>query len=216
MSLSQQELAHMAEHFFGYGRWDAPYWFVGPEAGMSKDGIDTLSARYSSWKQLGCAEVVDCKKHHLGFGFTKWHQEHPPTQPTWRQLIRLLLTYKGLPADTEAIREYQRTQWGSETGESGVIELSGLAAPNMSEQRDRATFLARRIERIRQKVREHHPVFVLMYGESHRAEWERIANSRFDSHGLCWMGGTVLVIAPHPVTRGLISEYWASLGRDLR
>jgi hypothetical protein len=30
--LSQSALDHMAEHFFGYGRWDAPYWFVGPEA----------------------------------------------------------------------------------------------------------------------------------------------------------------------------------------
>jgi len=40
MSLSQQELENMAEHFFGYGRWDAPFWFIGPEAGMGKDGKD--------------------------------------------------------------------------------------------------------------------------------------------------------------------------------
>ncbi len=211
----------MAEHFYGYGRWDAPYWFLGPEAGMSKDGIDSLFARYESWKQLGCAPVVDCEKHHRGFGFTKWHRHHPPTQATWRQLIRLLLAYKGLPADTEAIREYQRTQWGSETGETCVIELSGLAAPSMLEERDRATFLSRRIDQIRQMVREHSPLFVVMYGESHRATWERIADSRFDSNGLCWMGTTVVAIAvhptaPRPAAKGLVNEYWVSLGRLLQ
>jgi hypothetical protein len=38
------ELAHMVEHFYGYGRWDAPFWFVGPEAGMGKDGRDRRRA----------------------------------------------------------------------------------------------------------------------------------------------------------------------------
>ena len=35
MSLSQQELENMAEHFFGYGRWDAPYWFISAEPGWT-------------------------------------------------------------------------------------------------------------------------------------------------------------------------------------
>ena len=34
----------MAEHFFGYGRWDALYWFIGPEAAMDNDGIDSVPA----------------------------------------------------------------------------------------------------------------------------------------------------------------------------
>src|ERR1035438_9104836 len=37
------ELAAMAEHFFGYGRWDAPFWFIGSEAGMDKGGKDSRS-----------------------------------------------------------------------------------------------------------------------------------------------------------------------------
>jgi hypothetical protein len=132
----------MAEHFFGYGRWDAPYWFIGPEAGMGKDGRDDLAARYESWTQLGCAPVVDCEKHHRGFGFTKWHKPHPPTQPTWRQLIRLLLAYKGMNTDLNSIREYQREKWGSSTGETCVIELCGISAPSMATQQDRTTFLS--------------------------------------------------------------------------
>jgi hypothetical protein len=77
-TLNSSELDQMAENFYGYGRWHAPFWFIGPEAGMGKDGKDNLAARYDSWKQLGCAPVVDCEKHHRGFGFTKWHDPPPP------------------------------------------------------------------------------------------------------------------------------------------
>ena len=104
--LSQNELDCMAKEFYGYGRWDAPFWFIGPEAGMSKDGIDNLPARHNSWKLLGCAPTVDCEKHHRGFGFTKWHQPYPPTQSTWRQLIRLLLAYKGRNPNLDDIRRH--------------------------------------------------------------------------------------------------------------
>jgi hypothetical protein len=130
MDTAEAKIAHMAEEFFGYGRWSAPFWFVGPEAGMARDGDDLVS-RYESWRGLDFQPVVDCAAHHEGFRFRKWHQQHPPTQATWRHLIRLLLTYQGKPNDLEAIRTYQRDQWGSQTGETCVIELAGLPSPNM-------------------------------------------------------------------------------------
>lgn len=215
LPLRQNDLDYMAEHFFGYGRWDAPYWFIGPEAGMGKDGIDGIAVRYESWKRLGCAPVVDCAAHHLGFGFTKWHQSHPPTQATWRQLIRVLLAYKGLPTDTETVRQYQRDNWGRSRDETCVIELSGLPAPNMRTQQDRTTFVSRRIEQIRESALKYKPEFILMYGQGNRMEWERIVEGAFDSHGLRRMGQTVVAIANHPVTMGLGNEYWVNLGRLL-
>lgn len=219
--LGSSDIVQMSEHFFGYGRWDAPFWFVGPEAGMGKDGSDNLAARYESWKRLEFSPVVDCAAHHLGFGFTKWHQPDPPIQRTWGQLIRLLLTYKGLSSDKEAIRKYQRERWGSLEGETCVIELSGLASPNMQTRRDRATFLSRRIERIRKEALRYAPEFIVMYGEGQRKEWERIADSKFDSNGLCWMNKTIIAVAPHPTAprpaaKGLVKEYWMNLGRSLR
>lgn len=27
-SVGDHELENMAEHFYGYGRWDAPFWFI--------------------------------------------------------------------------------------------------------------------------------------------------------------------------------------------
>jgi hypothetical protein len=50
-SLPPSELDHMAEDFYGYGRWDAPFWFIGPEAGMAKTG-DSLERRYVPRRML--------------------------------------------------------------------------------------------------------------------------------------------------------------------
>jgi hypothetical protein len=48
----------MAEHSFGYGRCDAPFWFIGSEAGMARSG-HSLKVRYESWKLPEFAPVVD-------------------------------------------------------------------------------------------------------------------------------------------------------------
>lgn len=216
--LDNGDLAKMAEHFFGYGRWDAPFWFVGPEAGMGKGGIDSIAARFESWQLLGGGGVVDCSKHHLGFGLTKWHQSHPPTQATWRQLIRLLLAYKGMNPTLNDIRAYQRDHWGREDGETCVIELSGLPAPNMGVERDRLSFLSRRVERIWNETRLHRPKFIVMYGTGQRGEWEQIAGGNFDADGLHRVAeiGTVAAITPHPVSRGISGEFWKEIGQRLR
>jgi hypothetical protein len=48
----------MAEHFFGYGKWDAPFWFIGTEAAMDNDGIDSITSRFQSWQRLGRANAA--------------------------------------------------------------------------------------------------------------------------------------------------------------
>jgi hypothetical protein len=76
-----------ARKWFGYGRWEAPYWFVGMEPGS-----DDELAWYQTWARLGGDELCDCRQHHLGTDYLKWHKaEFPSPQPTWIPLIQLLL-----------------------------------------------------------------------------------------------------------------------------
>jgi hypothetical protein len=93
--------------WFGYGRWDAPYWFVGMEPGGADD-----TKSYEAWRALGRGELIDCRKHHLSSTdpeWTRWHlKERPPTQATWRRLIQLLFAYEGKPTDLDAVLAYQR------------------------------------------------------------------------------------------------------------
>lgn len=56
-----------AERWYGYGTWDARYWFVGPEPGMAKSEGDSLIPRCTTWAQLcngHLPELVDPIEHH--------------------------------------------------------------------------------------------------------------------------------------------------------
>lgn len=170
-----------AEKWYGYGRWGAPYWFVGPEPGMRRAEGDNLLARCDAWLRLGrgeLLELLDARAHHEAFGLNKYYDRtvsmkhavdgrgtRPPTQDTWRQLICLLLSYEGRRNDIDAIGDYQCDGWGSAKGETCVVELSALAAQRLSTKRDdRMTFRVTRAEHLRQRAVEHAPKFVVMYG----------------------------------------------------
>jgi hypothetical protein len=157
--VTNRELA--AEHWFGYGAWDAPYWFVGPEPGMAAPEGDNLIARCNAWARL-CAsrplELVDCIAHHQAFHHMKFFERtirmkrpvldevmRPPTQPTWRRLIILLLAYLGERTDTDMVAQYQCTEWGRLKGDTCLVELSALAARNLATKRDRESFRAQRV-----------------------------------------------------------------------
>ena len=44
----------MAEQWYGYGRWDAPFWFLGPQPGG-----DNPNGAAAAWEQLGREELLD-------------------------------------------------------------------------------------------------------------------------------------------------------------
>jgi hypothetical protein len=172
-----------AREWFGYGRWNAPYWFVGMEPG----GGDS-PASYEAWRQLGGAELIDCRQHHLNSNFVKWHAETPPTQSTWRRLIQLLLGYEGKPADLNAVRRYQRDEWGSCDGQTTLLELSALHARSAGTKVARKSHRDQRLALLRDRFVEHRPEFVVFYGITYAYLYKRITSSDFDSSGYAWRG----------------------------
>lgn len=207
-------MTDMIQNWYGYGQWSAPYWFLGPEPGMADKG-DDLEKRCEAWLQIGGGELVDCIAHHHAFGYDKWHKVNPPTQSTWRQLIRLLLSFKGIEATLEEIREYQRTQWGTIAGETCVIELSSLAAPNLSTCRDRDSHREQRVAFLRDKISKYQPTFVVMYGDSQTKYWEQIVG-KFDQDGIREVGRTIAISTPHPQKHGTTNNEWIQFGKFLR
>ena len=209
-------ISDMARDWFGYGRWGAPYWFIGPEPGMADTNVDGLEQRCRAWQAAGGGELIDCKEHHRELGFDRWHRTHPATQPTWRKLIKLLLAFKGLDTSLETVREYQRTNWGTTHGETCVIELSALAARSTLVVRDRCVWLEQRVARIREHIAEVHPEFVVMYGLGSKADWKSIGGCAFDASGIGICEGTIFAITPHPNARGVGDDYWVALAKRIR
>jgi hypothetical protein len=213
----------MAEKSYGYGCWNAPCWFIGPEQGMGKHENDDLGRRIAAWVNFGKRELDDCRKFHLKIGELRWHGANTRIQATWG---KLLLTYLAFTGKDKADRlDYQKTKWGCQPGETCVIELSGLAAHNLSVKRDRESFLEKRIQSICQNMKKHKPQFVVLYGKSSsackRAWLELTANSEAIKTDLPVIelrryGSTLLAWMEHPIAHGQTNENWTKLGTGLR
>lgn len=228
--MNADKLLTLAKLWYGYGTWSAPYWFIGPEPGMAKGEGDNLSERCEAWVRLGSSELLDCHAHHSAFGHTKWHARsivmkapidgqalRPPTQSTWRRLITLLQAYKGGRTDNEAVGAYQAAEWGTSNGETLVAELSAIAANSLAVERDREAFRDERCAHIRNRMLEHKPRFVVMYGFGAKQSYEKIAGTHFDAEGYAWAGETLCSLVAHPTAiPGKPPDWWVAKGRELR
>ena len=206
----------MARRCFGYGRWDAPFWFIGPEQGQGSDENDDLAHRFKAWCDLGSDELCDLEQFHLAINERRWQRK---LQQTWRPLILLLMTFLEKPADKESLLSYQRDKWGRANGETCVIELSGLAARSSAVHRDRETFRQQRIEVIREKLNQlkhNRRILVIMYGKKQLPSWEAIAGQSFGSNNIRKLDGITYAWTPHPVAFGMTNKFWTDLGSELR
>lgn len=202
-----------ALRWFGYGQWEAPYWFVGMEPGGTDD-----HATYEAWKQLGGSELIDCRKHHLASSNTRWHgSDCPPMQPTWGHLIELVLGYEGEPADLDAVKTYQRSRWGSSDGDTASLVLSALHAPDLKADVPRRLHREQRVNTLRERLKQHAPTFVVFYGTSYSRDYERIADTNLIRNGYAWQGKTLCALVQHPTARpGRPRGWWSEKGREIR
>lgn len=218
--------AAAAESWFGYGRWNAKYWFIGMEPG-GDDG----HASYEAWHHLGGTELIDCRAHHLwkrevlGLEdpkWTRWHDDAPGrrTQPTWRRLIQLLLAYKGESTNLDDVHQYQKHKLGRLDGETAIIELGALHAPSLATKADRESFRDQRIALMRSRLIENEPVFALCYGYAFAEQYARVVGQKFDADGFAWCGPTLCALTPGPTSRppspASNPHWWTEKGKKMR
>ena len=209
----------MAERFYGFGRWKAPYWFIGPEQGQDKKEKDELGPRLSAWEKLGRPELADLKDFHDLLRPGMWTEEGAHLQKTWRKLMLVLLSSRPGVFDKEDLRQYQRTKLGracEETDETCLLELSGLPANSGKITRDRESFLDRRIARLACAVETYKPKLVVMYGKGQKKHFERIVKPLPELDKTTVVGETVVLFTKHTNARKLTDEHWCNLGKSLQ
>jgi hypothetical protein len=204
-------IEEMARYCFGYGRWDAPYWFIGLEEGMS----GKLDERIAVWQELGKETgLSDCKKFHERIGVTEHHWPGAEIQTTWRALILMLLTYKTLPNDEDNILKYQQTALGTCDGETLLTELFGLPAKTLKAGAAlRGLYLTEKLENdirferlnaINEKLLLYKSCLVIMYGLTQKRWFESlvgkglVAGRRLEKWDAIWRGDVLMTLVPHP------------------
>jgi hypothetical protein len=83
---------------FGYGRWEAPYWFVGPEEGGGKD-CEELARRVQGWQycEPNILELKNLYRYNRHIEDNQFHGDKPRRQKTWCDLLSLLGNPNGDP-----------------------------------------------------------------------------------------------------------------------
>jgi hypothetical protein len=205
----------MARGWYGYGRWAAPYWFVGIEPGG-----DELDACVRLWNVLGRRELLDIAAHHEEHG-TDWFGPGARPQPTWQKLIWLLLHYQRRSCAPSAVLEYQKTRLGRANDETALVELSAIPAAGSSVARPRMLFRDDRTALLRTRLLEHEPTFAVFYSPDNGRDrryvdaWNAITSTTLTRDVPVMVGRTACVMTYHP--NGKWSKaYWQAIAEALR
>jgi hypothetical protein len=206
-------LETMAREFYGYGKWEAPYWFIGLEQGGEGNEL-----RAKAFSKLGKDGLCDCKEFHREIREMRWHREPPEEsllQPTWRRLMLLLMPSLGLDTDQITLRRYQCCRWGRRnSGETSVIDLGGLSAKNLGFPSDRETYRVDRIELIKERIGkcESGPKLVVLYGAGSKKAWNSISGGKFVCGESVKFGSTLFAFMRSPTAPGENDDEWNQLG----
>jgi hypothetical protein len=224
-------LKRYVETFYGYGNYGGDWWLVGMEEGGG-DNADEVERRLRLWDERGRRELEDVAAFAFSDSHAKWFTGRPPLQPTWRKLIRLVLSAGGRSTDAGSIRSYQRDRLARPDGETCLLELMPLPSPSTAhwiygEYSDRPELASRecynrcvapaRILHLRQRIAEHGPKVVVFYGRSYRESWEHVTGGAFcptDLPGLDIIvrPPTVFAMIQHPATVGVTNTYFEETG----
>nr|WP_314899159.1 hypothetical protein [uncultured Deefgea sp.] len=224
-------------NFFGYGNLKAPIWFIGMEEGGGKD-LAEAQARIEAWQRLGAGDVIDLVTYHRVIDKSKYFDRaRPPTQPTWRGLIRILLGYQRYKrADIEAIRDFQANMFGTPNSNHCLLELMPLASRRITSwiytpwaEEHQYTMLQnrrayrnqlepQRINTLATKIRNYRPRNVVFYGRTYLPSWKSIVQAVTGQESI-WTEETpdpdcqlTVLLSPTPATNFFIVNHSTSRG----
>jgi len=223
------------KQFFGYGDLNAPLWFIGMEEGGEHE-TDHFNALLKQWDQNGRPQTTyighpDDVSKRSWFGLP-----HPPLQPTWRKLIRIILHATGEDVTNERIRSYQSWELARPKSEACLLELMPLPSQKTSSwsygERSKLSYLTSRKEymdrispirtkSLRDLIRSNQPVAVVFYGTSYMEYWRRVAGdeTQWTKQPYGWradFANTQMFCVKHPVAPGTTNEMFDQVGRDIQ
>jgi len=239
-----KNLGSFMEGFYGYGNFEAPYWFVGIEE-AGEDTHSYIRTRVDRWAKQG-GELVDLRL----FNKIEWYEyfegNHPKLQNTWHPLIRLLLNIQGFKPRHinsnrhQILRSYQATKLGGKNSETCLVELFPLPCSSnknshwiYTKYKKNFPFLATkssyeshfknyRIKILSDKIQKFNPKLVVFNGLTYINQWNFISGTNLSQKNInnnnfyiSKIGNTTFVAINHSSTR-LPNKYFDIIGTYLR
>ncbi len=102
-----QILQRFMTTFYGYGNYQADFWFVGMEEGGG-DSFTNVQDRIISWHERGEHETEDLMAFHNSIHMSFFFEGKAKLQPTWNKLIRIIFSAEQRNCTTEDVRTYQK------------------------------------------------------------------------------------------------------------
>jgi len=201
--------------FLGFGNPQAEAVFIGMEEGLAiPPPLEEQLAIRSGFSPL--MDLHESAKDHPERFLSG---EHPPIQPTWNPIIRILLALEGnLAPTTDDIRFYQRDRLGRTDERGALLEFLPLPAKGLREwpygeifpdfptrEAYREKVEPRRIERLKQHL-EYGPRLVVAYGAGYWGSYRKLfaptAHWRpHDPFEIADVGATRVILTPHFTSR---------------
>ncbi len=167
---------HKLRNFKGYGDPSGRFWFIGiEERGEGTPEELAVRLKYRDIEDLLYSQSPAV------WGHSPLWEDFDPTKliPTWTTMIKIVLRLNGHPAwaDRDAVREYQKQEFGKLHGDTFLTELLPLPKrsdgdfpswwPWSSWDEYAEEVLPRRVEMIRTLFEAHRPRFVFCYGKGY-------------------------------------------------
>jgi len=234
--LDDSLLLEYMETFYGYGSLNGKYWFIGMEEGSS-GRIEEIAHRLDVWQELGKSPVEDLVRYHRKLGVDCFFRPNAKLQPTWNKLIRIILSVEGHTVHKEMVKEFQRTKFGIHTGNNCILERLPLPSKStgtwiynehscipelQSRECYRHVWMPKREPLLRELITRHRPEYVVFYSINpiYKDWWKKIANiatewNYIDGVQFANNEHTIFAITKHPVAKGITSEYFHTIGKNL-
>lgn len=237
--LNSADILTYIDTFYGFGNFNADYWFIGIEEGGGGSEQEVQN-RIDSWIALGRTNLLDNQIHHHNIGLGKFFTDDNALQKTWDKLIVVYATLTGNDPNSTVLRKaIQRMDWGGMASNNALIEFFPLPSPNANnwnygdwstipflKSRDiyKAHVANARMTFFRDKIKLHRPRMVFMYGGGLKHYWNSLplpiinawhmVKTRNNYWEYFLQNGTLYVVTPHP-TGVYANDFWIQVANRI-
>lgn len=219
--------------FYGFGRYDAPLWFIGPDCQylQPKPG-STPDLLLELWHRRGQRELEDLAELSLRAGATRYFGDQPFLHRTLGRLARTAISFAGNEITDETVRRYQASRLGRFNGRSALLALHAVRPARQSRRVHRLQSpkrlsaiesivektTDRRVGHIVHHIARHSPTTVIFFDLTHRSVWESVAGTSMAPSGIsgCFVArseGVTYIMMRHPESVGTTNYYFEAVGR---